>query len=131
VSIVFIDKANKTGKTVLVDASNLGTKIKEDKNQKTLLSKAEEQMIIDIVNNDDSVEGFSVVKAYDELKAGKYSFNPGSYFDVKIEYTELSHEEFSQEMNKSKTNLTAMFKESKVLEEEIIAGFGRLQYERV
>ena len=34
VSILFIDKKNK-GDVVLIDASNLGTKVKEGKNQKT------------------------------------------------------------------------------------------------
>lgn len=37
VSILFIDKKNK-GDVVLIDASNLGTKVKEGKNQKTVLS---------------------------------------------------------------------------------------------
>ncbi|TVX61935.1 N-6 DNA methylase, partial [Streptococcus pneumoniae] len=42
VSILFIDKKNK-GDVVLIDASNLGTKVKEGKNQKTVLSPEEEQ----------------------------------------------------------------------------------------
>ena len=42
VSILFIDDSNK-GDVVLVDASNLGQKIKEGKNQKTVLSPEEEQ----------------------------------------------------------------------------------------
>ena len=36
VSIIFIDKENK-GDVVLIDASNLGKKVKDGKNQKTLL----------------------------------------------------------------------------------------------
>ena len=39
VSIVFLDKSNKEN-VVLIDASNLGTKVKEGKNQKTVLSAA-------------------------------------------------------------------------------------------
>ena len=38
VSILFIDDANQEG-VVLIDASNLGTKVKDGKNQKTLLSR--------------------------------------------------------------------------------------------
>src|ERR1700722_107778 len=41
VSILFIDASNNE-QVVLIDATNLGTKIKEGKNQKTLLSKEEE-----------------------------------------------------------------------------------------
>lgn len=46
VSILFIDKKNK-GDVVLIDASNLGTKVKEGKNQKTVLSSEEEQKIVE------------------------------------------------------------------------------------
>ncbi|NDC28302.1 MAG: SAM-dependent DNA methyltransferase, partial [Crocinitomicaceae bacterium] len=46
VSILFIDNANKKGDIVLMDASKLGTTVKEGKNQKTLLSNEEEQKII-------------------------------------------------------------------------------------
>ncbi|MDR2343168.1 MAG: type I restriction-modification system subunit M, partial [Spirochaetaceae bacterium] len=113
VSIIFIDKTNKTGKAVLVDASGLGTKIKDGKNQKTLLTKDEEQHIIDTVNNTEAIDGFSAVKTFDELKAGKYSFNPGGYFDVSIEHIELSQQEFTNAMTESREKLTAMFKESK------------------
>ena len=42
--ILFIDKANKD-EVVLIDASGLGEKIKDGKNQKTVLSRAEEQKI--------------------------------------------------------------------------------------
>jgi hypothetical protein len=37
VSILFLDATNQ-GDIVLIDASNLGTKVKDGKNQKTLLS---------------------------------------------------------------------------------------------
>ena len=45
VSILFIDASNKED-VVLIDASKLGTKIKDGKNQKTLLSEVEENRII-------------------------------------------------------------------------------------
>ena len=38
VSILFIDDSNK-GKVILIDASNLGEKIKDGKNQKTVLTR--------------------------------------------------------------------------------------------
>lgn len=129
VSIIFIDKTNKSGEAVLIDASNLGTKIKEGKNQKTLLSKEEEQLIIDTVNDTTVVDSFSVVKTFDELKAGKYSFNPGGYFDVNIEHIEITPNEFAEAMKESKAKLSTMFEDSKILETEILEGFGRLIYE--
>ena len=50
VSILFIDKANKED-VVLIDATSLGEKVKEGKNQKTLLSATDEAQIIDTFNN--------------------------------------------------------------------------------
>ena len=44
VSILFIDASNK-GNVALVNASNLGEKIKDGKNQKTVLTVEEEQRI--------------------------------------------------------------------------------------
>ena len=129
VSIVFIDKTNKSGNVVLLDASNLGTKIKDGKNQKTLLSPEEEQMIIDTIKGEVTKDSFSVVKSFDEIKSGKYSFNPGGYFDVVIEHIDLTPEEFAEAMNESKAKLTVMFNESRALETEILSGFGRMRFE--
>lgn len=60
VSILFIDKANTAGKVVLLDASKLGKKIKEGKSQKTVLSAIEEQQIIDVFNQCEAKDDFSV-----------------------------------------------------------------------
>ena len=129
VSIVFIDKMNMSGKAVLVDASELGTKVKEGKNQKTLLSADEEQRIIDAVNNQTAEDGFSVVKTFDEIISAGYSFNPGTFFDVKIEYVDITAEEFADKISVSKTKLSAMFAEGNVLEKEIISGLEGLFFE--
>jgi len=129
VSIIFIDKSNDSGMAVLVDASNLGIKVKEDKTQKTLLSSEEEEQIIDTVNGCKAVDGFSVVKTLNELKAGDFSFNPGSYFEVKIERSDMSAEEFEQRMDESKAKLAKMFNEADALNKAILARFGGLQWE--
>jgi len=129
VSIIFIDKGNKSGNAVLVDASELGTKVKEGKNQKTLLSSDEEQRIIDVVNNESIEDGFSVVKTFKDIKSAGYSFNPGTYFDVSIEYIDMTSEEFTEKINASKARLAVMFDESNELEKQILASLGGLNYE--
>jgi len=86
VSILFIDKNNTEGKVVLLDASNLGEKIKDGKNQKTVLSNEEEQKIIDTFNNKKAVDDLSVVVSYDDIATKNYSLSAGQYFEVKIEY---------------------------------------------
>lgn len=129
VSIVFIDKGNRSGKAVLVDASKLGTKIKEGNNQKTLLSFDEEQRIIDAINSQTDEDGFCVVKTFKEIKEAGYSFNPGTYFDVNIDYVDMTADEFTEKMTASKVRLTAMFAESRELEKEILAGLEGVLFE--
>jgi len=129
VSILFLDKANKKGDIVLMDASKLGTKVKEGKNQKTQLSDDEEQLIINAFNEHKTVEDFTVVVSYEQIKEKNYSFSAGQYFDVKIEYTDITPEEFTTKMNGFKTNLNSLFAESKKLEDEIKKQLGGLNYE--
>jgi type I restriction enzyme M protein len=128
VSILFLDKAN-TKDVVLVDASNLGTKVKDGKNQKTVLSDAEEQQIIDVFNTKEIKEDFSVVVSYDDIKTKNYSLSAGQYFEVKIEYVDISADEFATKMNGFESNLDSLFSESKSLEKEIQNNLKRLKYE--
>ena len=129
VSILFIDNANKQGDIVLMDASKLGTTIKDGKNQKTVLSQEEEQLIIDTFNQHKAVEDFTVVVSYEQIKEKNYSFSAGQYFEVKIEYTDITHTEFEAKMNGFKTNLDSLFSESKNLEKEIQNQLNGLKYE--
>jgi len=128
VSILFIDNANKKGDIVLMDASKLGTTVKEGKNQKTLLSPNEEQKIINTFNNHEAIEDFTVVVSYDQIKEKNYSFSAGQYFDVKIEYTDITPNEFGKVMDKHKNNLDSLFADSKILEKEIKKQLDCLNY---
>ena len=119
VSILFLDKANTKGDIVLMDASKLGTTVKEGKNQKTLLSPEEEQRIINTFNNHEAVEDFTVVVSYEQIKEKNYSFSAGQYFEVKIEYTDITPDEFEAKMKAFQSNLDNLFSESKELEKEI------------
>jgi type I restriction enzyme M protein len=66
--------------------------------------------------------------SYDQIKEKNYSFGAGQYFDVKIEYTDISPEQFAAKMNSFKTNLDALFAESKTLELEIQKQLNELKY---
>ena len=129
VSILFIDNDNKKGDIVLMDASKLGTTVKEGKNQKTLLSHEEEQKIINTFNKHEAVEDFTVVVSYEQIKEKNYSFSAGQYFEVKIEYTDITPEEFKAKMDIFKTNFDSLFEESKTLEKEIQRQLDGLKYE--
>jgi type I restriction enzyme M protein len=129
VSILFLDKANTNGDVVLMDASKLGTTIKEGKNQKTLLSPEEEQLIVDTFNKREAKEDFTVVVSYDDIKAKNYSFSAGQYFDIKIEYVDITPKEFEKKMTTCKENLDGLFSESKKLEVEINKQLEKLKYD--
>jgi type I restriction enzyme M protein len=129
VSVLFIDKANIKGDIVLMDASKLGTPIKEGKNQKTLLSPDEEQLIINTFNSHKTEEDFTVVVSYDQIKEKKYSLSAGQYFEVKIDYNDISPEEYAVRMSNFKRNLDSLFTDSRSLEEEIKRQLGGITYE--
>ena len=128
VSILFIDRANTKGDIVLMDASKLGTTVKDGKNQKTLLSLEEEEKIIMTFNNHNIIEDFTVVVSYEEIKSKNYSLSAGQYFDVKIEHTDISTEEFSKKLDGHKKRLETLFNESNTLELEIKIQMEKLQH---
>lgn len=128
VSILFIDVSNKE-KVVLIDASNLGEKVKDGKNQKTVLTECEEKRICEAFNNKWSEEDFSVVVSYDDIAGKNYSFSAGQYFDVKIEYTDMTPEQFAAKMKGFTENLESLFSQSRELEEEINKQMAGLKYD--
>ncbi|WP_213521586.1 N-6 DNA methylase [Nonlabens sp.] len=128
VSILFIDKNNDKD-VVLLDASNLGTMVKEGKNQKTVLSPEEEDQVIQTFTDKKAIDDFSVVVSYEEIAAKNYSLSAGQYFEVKIEYVDITADEFATKMNDFETNLESLFVESKELEKEIQSNLKGVRYE--
>lgn len=130
VSIVFIDRANTDGRVTLIDASKLGTKEKVDgKNQKTVLSEDETELIIRTFNAAEAVDDLCAVVSYEDIEAKKFSFSAGQYFDVKIEYVELTPQEFADKMHGFKSRLSELFAEGKRLEDEMQRQLERVKYE--
>ena len=130
VSILFLDRENKDGNVILMDASKLGTKEKVDgKNQRTVLSDDEITRIIDTFNAGKAEDDFCVTVSYADIEGKKHSFSAGQYFEVKIEYVELTPEEFTEKMNGFTAQLDEMFAESRRLEDEIRKQLGRVKYE--
>lgn len=129
VSVLFIDKSNQDGNIMLIDASKLGEKRKEGKNQKTVLRPEEVKKIEDTFINQVVVDDFSVSVSYEQIAEKNYSLSAGQYFEVKIEYVELSQEAFEKRMLAYSTRLEELFAEGKELEEEIKERLGELRYE--
>lgn len=130
VSVLFLDKENKDGKVILMDASKLGTKEKVDgKNQKTVLSGEDMALIVDTFNAGQPVDDFCAAVSYEDIEQKKLSFSAGQYFEVKIEYVELTQEEFNQKMNGFAMRLNALFLGSRQLEDEIKKQLEQVKYE--
>lgn len=130
VSVIFLD-ANGSDKILLVDASNLGIKqkIEGTKNQRTYLSDAEISRIIDTFNQRHEVDDFSVLVSLEDIAQKNFSFSAGQYFKVKIEYVDLSPEEFRQKMNGFRSDLQKFFDEGHQLERDILHQLENLNYE--
>ena len=128
VSILFIDRTNEE-EVVLIDASNLGTTVKEGKNQKTVLSPEEEDQIINTFNVKEAVEDFSVVLSYEDIQAKNYSLSAGQYFEVKIDYTDITKNGFESKLSSIEEKLDNLFSESHKLEKRIKENIEELSHE--
>ena len=128
VSVLFFDKSGNNDKVILIDASKLGEEYKEGNNQKRRLRPFEVDQIVNTFQNKESVDDFSVAVTYEEIKEKGYSLSAGQYFDIKIDYVDITEEEFNQRMANYKQTLTEQFTESHRLEEEIMAQFEALKF---
>lgn len=130
VSVLFIDKSNQHGEVLLIDASNLGTKVKVGKNQKTVLSDDELNRIISTFINHSVEDGFSVSVSYKQLDEKNCSFSAGQYFETKIEYSALSEKEFFEKISSIKNELIELFENGQEAEKNIINQLEGLNYEQ-
>lgn len=129
VSILFLDNSRKTEKVVLMDASKMGEEYKDGNNQKRRLLPAEIEQIVSAFERKKSVDDFSIAVTYDEIKAKKYSLAANQYFDVKIDYIELTQDEFNKKMTEYTTVLQTLFDEGNAVQKEILEQLKKVQYE--
>lgn len=128
VSVLFFDNAKKNDKVVLIDASKMGEDYQEGNNKKKRLRTEEIDKIVDTFNKKEAVDDFSAVVSYEELQE-KYSLSAGQYFDIKIEYVEMTEDEFNEKINGYKQQLNELFAKNDELEKKIKDNLERLKYE--
>lgn len=129
VSVLFFDKSASADKVILIDASKLGEEYKDANGlKKVRLSNDEIERIVTTFLNKEAVDDFSVAVTYDEIKEKGYSLSAGQYFDIKIDYVDITEEEFNQRMTGYKQILTQQFEESHRLEVEIMKQLGSLKF---
>lgn len=113
---------------MFIDASKLGETIKIGKNQKTNLRPDEIAQIVNTFRNEKAIDQFSVTPSYEEVAEKGYSFSAGQYFDIKIEYVDITEEEFNKRMADYEKTLTEQFAESHRLETEIMTQLKALKF---
>jgi len=128
VSVLFLDKLADSEHIVLMDASKLGQTVKEGKNQRTVLSKEEEARIVETFNSKKAVEDLSVVVTKAQVQEKNYSFSAGQYFEVKIEYVDITEEEFQKKLQGFEERLVEMFAEGEKLDGEIMGNLKELRF---
>ena len=121
VSVLFFDKSASTDKVILIDASKLGEEYKDANGlKKVRLNDDEIEKIVTTFLNKEDVEDFSVAVTYDEIKEKNYSLSAGQYFDIKIDYGDITEDEFNKRIAGYKQTLAEQFAESHKLEEKIM-----------
>lgn len=134
VSVLFFDKTK--GKTdddtvILMDASKLGEEYKDANGlKKVKLTTDEIDKIVNTFRAKEKVDDFSVCVSYKEIKDKGCSLSAGQYFDIKIDYVDITEEQFNKNMADFKEKLGKQFAESAELEKEIMKQLDLLKFER-
>ena len=102
---------------------------KEGKNKKTVLESKDIEQIVSTFHEAKIVDDFSVTPSFEEIKEKNYSFSAGQYFDVKIEYVDITQEEFDKKMQDYQETLRKYFEEGTQLQEEIMSQLKKVKYE--
>lgn len=129
VSVLFFDKSKHYQDVVLIDATEMGEDYKEGKNKKRRLTKEEIDLIIEMFSQRKSVDGLSAVVSFDDISSHGYALSAGQYFEVKVNYVELTAEEFNKKINDHINSLSEKFETSSKLEKVIISTLEKMAYE--
>ena len=107
VSILFINKTRTNQNVFLMDASDLGEKVKDGKNQKTILSKDEIGLIQDCFISRSEKKKLSVITNIEEISKHNYALAAGQYFKTEIDYVDITDSEFNSLIDNYKNNLNS------------------------
>lgn len=128
VSVLFFDKSKKHSNVTLIDASKLGESYKDGSTQRTRLLPEEIDKIVETFLAGKPVEDFCVCPSYDDIVEKGYSLSAGQYFDVKIDYVDITEEEFNKRMSAFQKDLKKMFEDGKKLEDKIAKSLNSLKF---
>ncbi len=129
VSVLFLDKSSTSKNFILIDASKLGTTVKEGKNQKTVLSEIEENKIITTFQENEVVQDFSVFPSTSDLEGRSYSLSAGQYFDIVVDYAQTTPEDFKAYLLEATLNLGALLTESNSANSKLTKSLSSLSFQ--
>ena len=69
-----------------------------------------------------------MLASYDDIAAKKYSLSARQYFEVKIDYVDLTPEEFDAKLSDRMANLQEIFAEGERLQRSILDRLGTLRF---
>lgn len=128
VSVIFLDASKSAEDVILIDASNLGEEYQENNLKKKRLTKEEISKIIRAFSNKENKDDFSVLVKNKELRE-RYSLAAGQYFDVKIEYSDMTHVEFNEKITQALKNIDDLLESNKKDKLELRASLEKIVYE--
>lgn len=126
VSVVFIDKAYKRECATLLDASKLGYESRIGGYKKTVLSDSDVKLIVDTFRGNKIVDEFSAVIPFEDFEPKGYSFSAGQYFDIKLEYEDITEDVFNERMASYKSSLMDSFADCQLLQKKILSSIEKL-----
>lgn len=129
VSIIFIDRSKEYNKLLLVDASKIGTKVKEGKNQRTVLSSEEIELIVNTFKTNQEIKDFSVIVSNEEISNNNSSLSAGEYFTIEPEIITYTSEEFENKMKGLTNDILISYNKSSDLEEKLLLKLKGIKYE--
>ena len=131
VSVLFFDNSKKTEEVVLIDASKMGEDYQEGNNKKKRLREYEINQIVTTFLKKEKVDNLSSVVTYDEIIEKNYSLAAGQYFDIKLEYIEISEKEYNDRIEKFENNFKKYYEENEILKNNILKSLGEIKYDKI
>lgn len=128
VSVLFISK-EKAESILMIDASNMGEKTKDGKNQRTYLLSDDVKTIINTYINNEQIKDYSITVPYNKIKSNNCSLNPGHYFAFDVEVPQLNQDEFNNSINNITSELKDLFTKSGELQKELDKYLGEIKYD--
>lgn len=131
VSVIFLDKSNSEDEIILVDASNLGEKIKDGKNQRTVLNAEELDKIVSTVLSKNEEEDFSVLTNNKDIIENNYSFSANQFFKYSDNYVPMTKDEYNNKIKKFIDDFNDLNTRTHELDEIILKEFEELLNENI